>query len=80
MYPVEELCDIAEQLGDDEVEVLLSIARRVLRGREQYGELDIDSDDRDWRQERSEELFDALVYTAIDDIKDRRRRPARGRR
>ena len=78
MYPVEELCDIAEQLGDDEVEVLLSIARRVLRGREQYGELDIDSDDRDWRQEGQEERLDLIVYDAIQHVKDSRR-PSRGR-
>lgn len=55
---------ILDDLGDDEVRVLLAIARRLAMGRRQYGELALETDRRDWRRETSEEVLDACVYMA----------------
>lgn len=63
------LADKAAGLGDDELRVLCWIADRLCVGQRQYGRLDIVHDPRDWRRERSEEIADALVYSAIDDLK-----------
>lgn len=65
----EQLEHVIGQLGRDETKVLLWIARRVLVGQKVYGLLDIVNDTRDWRKERGEEECDAIVYHAIDDLK-----------
>lgn len=62
-----ELETVISALGPEERRVLLILARRLLKGQQQYGLLD-PNDGRDWRKERSEELEDALVYTAIEEI------------
>lgn len=59
------------RLGDDERRVLVWIAKRLARGRAQYGELDLGSDKRDWRREFTEEVLDALVYAACEAVKGR---------
>jgi len=51
-------------LGEDEVLVLVAIARRLAVGRTCYGLLDVKGDPRDWRKEASEEAFDLAVYLA----------------
>lgn len=76
MFVLERINEVAEQLGDDEQEVLLRIAERFLSGRDQYGELDLDRDPRDFARETSEELCDALVYLASLEIRAERRRRA----
>lgn len=53
------------RLGDDERRVIIAIAKRLVRGAEQYGHLDIASDKRDWTREANEEFLDATVYLAI---------------
>lgn len=63
-----ELGAVACELGDDEVRVLLVLARRLLAGQRTYGRLDVAHDGRDWRRERAEELADALVYGAIAEV------------
>jgi hypothetical protein len=63
-----ELAAIATELGDDEVRVLLVLARRLAAGQRTYGRLDVAHDQRDWRRERAEELADVLVYTAIAEV------------
>lgn len=55
----------------DEALLLLEIARRVARGRDVYGQLSVDSDPRDYRQERLEELLDAVVYGAAMELRKR---------
>lgn len=80
MFGVERLTEIAECLGQDELEVLIEIAERIAKGgREQYGELDIDNDSRDFGEEAAEEAQDLLVYLAADKIRNRRK-ASRGRR
>ena len=61
------------QLNADELAVVAAVVRRLRRGRETYGPLDVAGDSRCWRRERVEELEDALVYSLIDEV-------ARGRR
>lgn len=63
-----------ERLGEDEIEVLAEVARGLVRGRDVYGELKIDTDPRDHEREALDELRDGLVYTAVATIKRRRRR------
>ena len=65
---LEELHAVEAELGDDELRVLLVLARRLLVGQKAYGRLDVRNDPRDWRQERAAELQDLLIYTAIDEV------------
>ncbi len=55
-------------LGVDERRVLLVLARRLLAGQRHYGRLDVATDRRDWRRERSEEIADLLIYSAIAEL------------
>ena len=60
-----ELNDVVDELGLDEVRVLVRIARRLVVGAEEYGHLEVALDRRDFRtKEAREELEDALVYLA----------------
>ncbi len=63
-----ELLDVISELGPDERRVLLALARRLLQGQRTYGLLSVATDGRNWLRERSEELEDALVYTAIAEV------------
>lgn len=65
---LDTLREIAEQLSPDARSVLLLIARRMQKGQEQYGWLDLKNDKRNWRQEIREELLDALVYDAMEEV------------
>ena len=56
--PEADLFDVVRQLGEDEVRVLVAIARRLAMDRRQYGPLDVQGDRRDWRAEAAEELLD----------------------
>ena len=55
-------------LGDQELQVLVVLARRLLAGQRAYGRLDLAHDRRDFQTERAEELQDTLVYTAIAEV------------
>jgi hypothetical protein len=48
--------------------VLLVLAKRLLLGQRTIGLLRAATDGRDWLSERSEELADALIYTAIAEV------------
>jgi len=52
--------------------ILAAIVSRILRGRASYGELAIDGDPRDYDQERAEELADAVIYQAMQHLRDQR--------
>lgn len=73
-----ELIRITDELEPDAVEALLVLAWRLVEGRRRYGPLDLAHDRRDWRHERAEELADALIYTAFDEV-SREARRHRGR-
>jgi hypothetical protein len=64
-----ELLAIAASLGTDEVRVLCFVAARLLEGQARYGVLDVAHDRRNFRYERAEELADALVYGALDELR-----------
>jgi len=66
----EALEDVCNQLGDDEIRALLFLARRLHAGQQLYGRIDLATDARDWRKERSEELADAAIYTAFDALRN----------
>lgn len=53
----------------DVVAVIEYIVTRLAMGREQYGDLVIASDTRDFKLERKAEHADAVVYHAIDQIR-----------
>ena len=63
-----ELLDVVAELGADERRVLLALAKRLLMGQRTYGLLSVATDGRDWLRERTSELEDALVYTAIAEV------------
>lgn len=62
-------------LGPDERRVVARIVDRLLEGQQQYGELNLAMDKRDWHEEGAQELADYLVYSAAREIAaaDRRR-------
>ncbi|MGD0950038.1 MAG: hypothetical protein ABSA52_21755 [Candidatus Binatia bacterium] len=64
MRQLDRLQEAAEQLGAAELSVLLTVAERLLVGRQRYGALHPDTDPRDFRKEAFEELADAAVYLA----------------
>ena len=74
LYELERLDEVAQHLGSDEIEVLIEIAGRLSKGADEYGELDLDTDTRDFRAEAAEEAQDALVYLAAEKIRKRRGR------
>ena len=55
-------------MGDDELAVMVALARRLNLGRESYGEWCAATDQRDHGRERHEELLDAAVYGAMRDV------------
>jgi hypothetical protein len=69
--PEADLFDVVRRLGEDEVRVLVAIARRLAMGRGQYGALDVQGDRRDWRAEAAEELLDGCVYLACETMRQR---------
>lgn len=68
-----ELLYLFDELGDDEQEVLTDVARRLYNARDTYGELDIDSDRRDFDEEADEEMLDLFAYKSMQRIRKRRR-------
>ncbi len=56
---------LIDSMGDDEIRVLLVLARRLKAGQDCYGKLDLENDKRDFRKERGEEVADLLVYSAF---------------
>ncbi len=54
-----------DSLGFDERAVLLRLAKRLVLGRRQYGELNIAKDSRDWMAELLAEQLDAAIYSSI---------------
>lgn len=61
----------AQELGEDELRVLVQIASRLRQGREEYGALSIASDPRDWMGEACAEYLDASVYLAVEMLRRR---------
>jgi hypothetical protein len=59
---LEWLGQCATKLGQDELRVLLSVARGLVDGQKVYGRLDLATDPRDFVKEALEEVRDALVY------------------
>jgi hypothetical protein len=63
----EQLDDVLDALGTDEVCVLVRIAERLRRGAHAYGPLRVAEDARAFRDtEAREEIEDALVYVACE--------------
>lgn len=69
---MDEFWCIAEVLGDDELDMAVEGARRLLMGRTQYGELCLATDKRDPMAEAAPELADYFVYKAWASLKKRR--------
>ena len=69
----EQLLSQIDSLGPDERAVVELVVDGLVRGRAQYGELDIDDDPRDFVQEAIEELRDTAIYGAIEAIRARRK-------
>jgi hypothetical protein len=56
-------------LGIEETIVLAHLARRLMTGQQTYGHMQLAVDRRDFERERGNELADALVYTAMAELK-----------
>lgn len=70
----ERLAASLEGLGLDELRVLERVAAGLVTGREAYGEMKIASDSRDFVDEATQELRDALVYFGAGLVRLQRRR------
>ena len=55
---IDHLAAIARELEPDAVDILVTQAERLAAGRAQYGDLDIDTDKRDWLEQAIEEALD----------------------
>jgi hypothetical protein len=73
MRQLVRLTTVVEQLGPDEVAVLLLVAQRLRKGRVQYGNLDVAHDPRCFPVEALEEAADGLVYAAAALMRGQRR-------
>jgi hypothetical protein len=60
----DRLAVAVSKLEPDAVEVLAVIAERLVMGREKYGDLTVNQDDRNWWREFGEEMADGAVYAA----------------
>jgi hypothetical protein len=69
---LDEFWTLAGQLGDDELDMAVEGARRLLMGRKAYGELVLKLDGRDPLAEASPELADYFVYRNWDALKKQR--------
>lgn len=58
-----------DELEPDAVASIAYLADRLLVGQRCYGKLDLATDRRDWRKERTAEIGDLLVYTAFLELK-----------
>lgn len=67
-----EVASLMLDMNLDEIEVLREVAQRLMKGRRQYGPLDLVADQRDWQQEKLEECCDGMVYEACDAVRRRR--------
>lgn len=65
----EELTSLIHELGDEELDVLLLISRRLKMGQRAYGRLSLKTDARNWRNEARAEWADAAVYAACAMLK-----------
>ena len=63
---LERLTTIVEQLRAAELSVVLTVAERLLIGRQRYGVLRPETDQRDFRRECFAELADACVYLSAE--------------
>lgn len=66
---LDELLDLFEYTGKDELPVLLQTARRLAMGLRQYGPLDVE-DGRRWRTQAAEELVDTGVYGCCELVRE----------
>ena len=72
MTETERMLALWSSLGTDERHVVLRIAERITKARKYYGELELSSDDRNFRVETTEELLDATAYLAMALLKAER--------
>jgi hypothetical protein len=77
---LQDLTDVAAQLGHDELKVFLLLATRMRDGQARYGHLDVRRDRRNFTRETLEEVADGLFYIGAALLRHarRRRRARRG--
>jgi len=66
--------ELFDKLEPDAQEVVTEFMRRLLVGQEEYGRLNIATDDRNWQQEILEENLDSAFYQITNLIKIQRNR------
>jgi hypothetical protein len=71
---LQDLNDVAAQLGNDELKVFVLLATRVRDGRDRYGHLDVRRDRRNFACETLEEVVDGLFYIGAVLLRHGRRR------
>lgn len=66
------ISEACSSLSRDELAVIAEVAQRMLRGKQQYGTLDLARDERDFVGEARAEVYDLLAYVAMDSLRGRR--------
>jgi hypothetical protein len=70
----QELYDNFQLLELDAQEVLVILSRRLVKGGQTYGGMNVETDGRDYLFELGEELADTAVYHAMEFLKRYRRK------
>ena len=69
MTPRQRLDAMLDELEPDAIRTFAYLADRLLVGQRCYGKLDLATDRRDWRKERTAEIADLLVYSGFLELK-----------
>ena len=71
---LQDLTDVAAQLGHEELKVVLLLVTRMRDGQARYGHLDVRRDRRNFTRESLEEVVDGLFYIGAALLPHARRR------
>lgn len=71
---LKNLLSITQDLNNDELEVIVTVAEGLQTGRKVYGPIDVYKDIRDWHQEALEEARDLAVYLSAAILRLKRER------
>jgi hypothetical protein len=74
MKPETELIiDIAtklQRLEKDELLVIREVTKKMISGKKKHGPLHLSTDSRDFHKELRDEIFDAMCYVAMLEVKE----------
>lgn len=64
------LLELLDNMGTDEIKVMLYLAERLHAGAKKYGAINLSTDSRDWQEEIRQEVADAIMYSVFRDLQE----------